>query len=69
MRIGVRRDLCQGHARCEAHSEFFTLDDDGYNNIGSSKLVPHGMEEEVSVGVAACPERALVIEAQAPDVD
>jgi len=59
MKIGVDAAKCQGHARCEAMSDFFTLDDDGYSTIGPAKPVPPGMEAEVQGGVVSCPEGAL----------
>lgn len=61
MKVGVRSDRCQGHARCEAVSAFFTLDEDGYSNIGAAKKAPVGSEAEVRFGVESCPEGALEI--------
>lgn len=63
MRVSVDNDLCSGHARCWATApEIFTIDDDGYSNIGVGREVPPGMEDRARAGVSACPERALRIE-------
>lgn len=59
MNVGVDNSKCQGHAQCDALSEFFTLDDDGYSNIGPAKEVPAGLEDEARQGIEACPESAL----------
>jgi ferredoxin len=63
MRVSVDNDRCTGHARCWAIApDIFTIDDDGYSNIGTAKPVPDGTEDLARSGVAACPERALRIE-------
>lgn len=59
MKVGVDNSVCEAHAMCASMSEFFTLDDDGYNNIGPAKEVPAGMEDEVRRGIEACPVSAL----------
>lgn len=60
MRVRVDSGRCQGHARCEAMSEeFFTLDEDGYSDIGDAKVVPAGLEDAVRRGIESCPEGAL----------
>jgi len=47
---------------CNAEApELFTLDDDGYSNVGV-KEVPLGMEDIARRGMLACPERAITIE-------
>ena len=64
MKVSVDRSLCQGHARCwEIAPDVFTLDDDGYSNIGADKPVPAGLEEKAREAVATCPERALSTDA------
>lgn len=61
--VSVDRDVCQGHARCwHLAPEFFTLDDEGYCDIGTGKPVPAELEGKVRAGVDACPEHALTIE-------
>lgn len=63
MKVGVDSKKCQGHGMCEAvGGEFFTLDEGGYSSIGSGKVVPAGLEDEVRLGVESCPEGALTIE-------
>ncbi len=59
MRIRVDRAKCQGHALCAAAApDLFTLDDDGYSNVGEID-VPPGMEDLARRGALACPERAI----------
>lgn len=66
MKVSVDNALCQGHARCwHLAPEFFTLDDEGYCNIGQGKAVPEGLEDKVRNGVDACPEKAFTIEDEA----
>jgi ferredoxin len=60
MRVSVDNSLCSGHARCWALApDIFTIDDDGYSDIGVGREVPPGREDDARKGVAACPERAL----------
>jgi ferredoxin len=63
VKVNVDRSLCQGHARCCAiEPEVFTLDDDGYSDIGTDKPVPAGLEAKAREAVATCPERALSVD-------
>jgi ferredoxin len=58
--VGVDGDRCSGHARCNAIApEVFSLDDDGYSDIGESRRVPAGFEQAARLGVPSCPEQAL----------
>jgi ferredoxin len=62
VKIRVDNEMCQGHAQCNAVSpNLFTLDTDGYSNVGVRE-VPSGMEEVARRGMLACPERAITIE-------
>jgi ferredoxin len=62
MRIRVDRSKCTGHALCAtAAPDLYTLDDDGYSNVGALD-VPAGMEELARRGMAACPELAITME-------
>jgi len=62
MKVRVDREMCQGHALCNSVSpDLFTLDDDGYSNVGEVE-VPAGMEELARRGVLTCPERAITLE-------
>jgi ferredoxin len=63
MRVSVDNQRCTGYARCWAASpDLFTLDDDGYSNIGTGHEVPAGQENRARVAVESCPEHALRIE-------
>lgn len=60
MKVGIDNEQCAGQAQCEAvWEEFFTLDDDGYSNIGPAKEVPAGREDDAREGIASCPMSAL----------
>ena len=62
MRIRVDRSKCSGHALCAATApELYTLDDDGYSNVGELD-VPPGMEDLARRGMEACPELAVTLE-------
>ena len=68
MKIKVKNDICQGHARCYAVSPaLFVLDDSGYIVPGDID-VPKGHELLARRGARACPERALEI-AEDDDAD
>ncbi len=61
MRIRVDRSMCQGHALCAGTApSLYTLDNNGYSNVDDVK-VPVGLEELARRGMAACPERAIMI--------
>jgi ferredoxin len=58
--VSVDQTRCSGHARCnDVAPDFYTLDDDGYSDIGAGRVVPSGAEAQAVRGVEACPERAL----------
>lgn len=60
--VSVDNTRCEAHGQCEAAvPEFFTLDDDGYSNIGTDKPVPEGMEDAVREGATTCPMAALSV--------
>jgi ferredoxin len=60
--VSVDNDRCHGHARCwQIVAQVFTLDDEGYSNIGKDKPVPPELETLARSAVAACPEGALSI--------
>lgn len=62
MKVSVDNGRCEAHGQCEAAvPDFFTLDDDGYSNIGQDKPVPEGLEADVELGVGLCPMDALTI--------
>ena len=60
MKVSVDPEKCSGHARCAAvAAQVYTVDDDGYSNVGTNKEVPPAFEDAAHIGVANCPERAL----------
>lgn len=62
MKIKLERGKCVGHAQCHAvDPEMFPIDDAGYC-ILEAHVVPAADEDRARQGVAACPERALVLE-------
>jgi ferredoxin len=56
-------ERCSGHGRCYSLSPtVFEGDEEGYNvAVGSQIVVPEGLEPSARIGVASCPEGALVI--------
>ena len=47
MRVSVDNSLCSGHAQCWTLApDIFTIDDDGYSNIGVGREVPPGREDD-----------------------
>ena len=63
MRVSVDNDLCDARGQCNVvDPELFTLDEDGYSNIGQGKHVPTGKEDAADQGVEICPVQALSIE-------
>jgi ferredoxin len=66
--VSVDNERCQGHARCwQLLPEFFTLDDEGYSNIGENKPVTAEQEAKVRQAVNACPELAFTIHERKTD--
>lgn len=62
MRVRLEQSKCQGHAQCHAIDErLFPLDEMGYSTLQPHKVEPAD-EERTRLGVAACPEQALVLE-------
>lgn len=60
MKIGVDREVCEGHGQCSVvDMDLFPLDDDGYSAVGPAADVPEGEEQVARLGVAACPVHAL----------
>ena len=59
MKIEINRDLCAGHARCNATAPgLFPLDEDGYIATDGFE-VPAGSEADAALGADSCPERAI----------
>jgi len=61
MRITVDKDLCMGHAMCNAMApDVYEVSDDGFNEMGAFE-VPAGQEDAAGRGARACPEQAIQI--------
>lgn len=66
MRVHLEQSKCQGHAQCHALDDrLFPIDEMGYSVVKPHEVEP-GDEEQTRLGVAACPEQALVLEDDAP---
>jgi ferredoxin len=62
MRVRLLEGKCSGHAQCYAVDErLFPIDEMGYSTVTVSPIRSDD-EEQARRGVAACPERVLVIE-------
>ena len=62
LRIHIDRERCQGHARCVAvASELFQLDAFGNAREIGDGIVPPGLEVNVRLAAAYCPEVAISI--------
>jgi len=60
--VSVDSNRCTGHARCHAVApDVFTLDDEGFSDIGEFRQVPSEQADIAERGVLACPELALSI--------
>ncbi len=61
--VSVDNAKCEGHARCwSAAPEFYTLDAEGYSDIGRHKPFAADMEAAVLTGINNCPEAALSVD-------
>jgi ferredoxin len=65
MRVRIDGENCTGHGRCAKYApHVYRLDDDGYNaDRGSEVEVPPREEKNATLGMKACPERAITIAA------
>lgn len=62
MKVRVDNARCMGHALCHATDpELFPIDDAGYSNL-VARVVRNEDEEITRKAVAACPERALILD-------
>jgi ferredoxin len=60
MKVRVRSEQCQGHARCVAVApELFALDEFGNSQAVGSGTVPPGLERKARLAKANCPEFAV----------
>ncbi|MDV6014672.1 ferredoxin [Haloechinothrix sp. LS1_15] len=63
MKVSVDPDICDARGQCNiVDSELFTLDEDGFSDIGQGKPVPAGKEAAAEQGVEICPVQALSLE-------
>lgn len=61
--MSVNNEICEAHGVCyTVDPDLFTLDEDGYSNIGRGREVPPGKEGRAQEGVDLCPVQALMIE-------
>ena len=62
MKVRVDNSKCMGHAQCYAVDPgLFPIDDAGYSTLQTHEVRPED-EEVVRLGVAVCPECALILE-------
>jgi ferredoxin len=62
VQVRLDRSKCVGHALCYAvDPDLFPIDDAGYS-IRTTRAVTPRDEQRVRVGVAACPESALILD-------
>lgn len=62
VKVSVDNELCEAHGQCNIiDPDLFTLDDEGYSDIGKDKPVPPGKEDAAEQGVDVCPVQALAI--------
>lgn len=63
VKVSVEPGKCEAHGQCNMiDDEIFTVDDDGYSDIGIGKPVDDSLEANVEQGVYNCPVNALRIE-------
>jgi ferredoxin len=63
MKVSVKNDRCQGHARCVFFApEVFEIDDEGYAKVRPGfEDVPDELQAKVKKAVANCPELSIII--------
>ncbi|MCW2830930.1 MAG: subB [Aeromicrobium sp.] len=62
MRINVDRDICAGHALCEAYApQLFEVSEDDGLAVPLQGDVPDNLRADAESAAAACPERAITI--------
>lgn len=69
MKVHVNNEMCQGHGRCYTVApEIFTSDDLGYVDVHGTTEVPDNRADAARVAAEACPEGAIRILTDAPQV-
>lgn len=64
MKVHIDEVNCTGHGRCAKYAPnvYRLSDDDGYNaDRGQTIEVPPGEEKNATMGMKACPERAITV--------
>ncbi len=63
MRVKVDEALCSGQGRCWKYApNVYDLDDAGFNVARGQEIeVPAGEERAATMGMKACPERAITL--------
>jgi len=62
VKVRVDNAKCSGHAQCYAvDPALFPIDDSGYSALQPREVEPKD-EQTTRVGVAACPEKALILD-------
>lgn len=62
MKLTIDTSKCSGHARCYAvAAEIFDIDDNGYA-LPLDLEVSEPLDEKITEGIAACPERAISVQ-------
>jgi ferredoxin len=60
VKVQIDATSCQGHGRCyELAAGVFGEDDEGYGRVTGDGAVPPGLERDVRLAAANCPERAI----------
>ncbi len=63
MKVCIKEDRCQGHARCVYFApDVFEIDDEGYSSVNvDHEDVPAELQAGVRKAAANCPELAIEI--------
>ncbi|WP_162233283.1 ferredoxin [Protofrankia coriariae] len=60
MKVRVDITVCEAKRQCNLiDPALFSLDSQGYSNIGIAREVPDGDEDQAEQGMHACPVQAL----------
>jgi ferredoxin len=63
VRLYADNEVCEGHAQCAmVDDELFTLDEDGYIDLGDGVDVTADKEQAAQLGADACPVQALLVQ-------
>jgi ferredoxin len=60
---------CQGHGRCyDLAPDLFGEDDEGFGQVLGDGVVPADRERDARLAVANCPERAIELVQEGPEL-